>query len=133
MDNEIALLHPKEELGHLAKQDKVKYVLGKEGEEGEERLTCTVVIGERPILKVGDGLSTMEVQTRAANESCNILRRDRSIMGNRGSREVAEAVTTNRQGENDETLSGDGDEDEKVEATEGAEYDSDEFMTADEY
>ena len=63
LNSDIAVLHPKEELGHLAGQDTVRYVLGKEGEEEEreERLTCTVIVGERPILRVGDGLSTMEV------------------------------------------------------------------------
>ena len=81
LENEIAVLHPKEELGQLADQDKVRYVLGKEDEEGEERLTCSVFVGERQILKVGNGLSPMEVQTRAADESCSILRRERSISG----------------------------------------------------
>ena len=81
LDNEIPVIHPKEELGQLADQDKVKYVLGKEKEEGEERLTCSVFVGERLVLKVGNGLSPMEVQTRAADESCRILRRERSFSG----------------------------------------------------
>lgn len=138
LDNEIAVLHPKEELGQLANRDKVRYVLGKEGEEGEERLTCTVIVGERTILTVGDGLSTMEVQTRAADEACNILRRERSISGNGGSMEVAKAVGGDGQGEDDERASEDEDENEDEDKesqriTGGAEYDSDEFMMANEY
>lgn len=92
LDNEIAVLHPKEELGQLADQNKVIYVLGEEGEDGKERLTCTVTVGERSILRVGDGLSTMEVQTRAADETCRILRREKSIASNGSSREVVTAL-----------------------------------------
>ena len=78
MDNDIAELHPKEELGQLAVQDNVSYVVGKELEEGEDRLTCTVIVGEIPILRVENGLSTMKVQTRAADEVCKMLRQDKS-------------------------------------------------------
>ena len=131
LDNEIAVLHPKEELGQLAGQDKVSYVPGKEGEEGEERLTCTVVVGRRQIVRVGDGLSPMEVQTRAADETCNILRRERSIPDSGGSREVVETLRAEPGGE-DETLNGDEDEDEKSQASGGEGYDEWEFMTADE-
>lgn len=81
LDNDIAVLHPKEELGQLADQDKVSYVLGKEDGEGKESLTCTVVVGERPISRVGNGLGTMEVETRAADEACKILRQERSMSG----------------------------------------------------
>lgn len=74
MTEDVALLHPKEELGQLANQDKVKYELGKEGEEGDQRLTCNVYIGAGKLVGVGDGLSIMEVQTRAADAACGILR-----------------------------------------------------------
>ena len=73
MENHTALLHPKEELGQLADREKVRYVLGKEGEEGR-RLTCMIMVGEREVAHVGDGLSPMEVQTRAADEACVVLR-----------------------------------------------------------
>ena len=121
LDNDIAVLHPKEELGQLADQDSVSYILGKEVEEGEERLTCTVIVGEIPILTVGNGLSTMEVQTRAADEACKILRQDKSTSGNRDSRELAKARRMD-QGEDDTSLSGDKSEDEKGQLTEGARY-----------
>lgn len=132
LDNEIAVLHPKEELGQLADQEKVKYIPGNEGEEGEERLTCTVIVGERPIVRVGDGLSTMEVQTRAADVACSILRRERSNWGNESSGEAVKATMADGQEEGDETWSEDDEEDAEDQVMGGAEYDSDEFTTADE-
>ncbi len=132
LDNEIAVLHPKEELGQLADRDKVRYIPGKEGEEGEERLTCTVIVGERSIIRVGDGLSTMEVQTRAADEACKVLRQEKSILGNVDSREFGEATRADRRGEDEETLGEDDDNHEDGQVTEAEEYDSDEFWTADE-
>ena len=107
LDSDVALLHPKEELGQLANQDRVKYVLGKEGEESEERLTCTVIVGERSISRVGDGLSTMEVQTRAADQACKTLRLERSMLGSRDGREVGAQ-------EENETFSEDEDAEGKV-------------------
>ena len=121
LDNDIAVLHPKEELGQLADQDNVNYVLGKELEEGEERLTCTVIVGEIPISRVGNGLSTMEVQTRAADEACKMLRKDKSTSGNRDSRGLAKARRGDQR-EDDTSLSEDKSEDEKGQVTEGARY-----------
>lgn len=86
MQSHTALLHPKEELGQLADREKVKYVLGKEGEEEGRRLTCTIMVGEREVSHVGDGISAMEVQTRAADEACVVLRAEgRRARGGRGS------------------------------------------------
>ena len=116
LDSDIALLHPKEELGQLANQDRVKYVLGKEGEESEERLTCTVIVGERSISRVGDGRTTMEVQTRAADQACKTLRRERSMLGSRDGREV------DAQEEN-ETFSEDEDAEKKGQTRRGPGYD----------
>lgn len=115
LHNDIALLHPKEELGQLADQDSVKYVIGKEGgecKERVERLTCTIFVGERPIISLGDGLSIREVQTRAADEACKILRREKSNSGNGTGTEGLEAVVAGGKEENDEALSEaeDGDE-----------------------
>ena len=118
LDNDIAVLHPKEELGQLADQDNVTYVLGKELEEGEERLTCTVIVGEMVILSVGNGLSTMEVQTRAADEACKMLRQHKSMSGNR---ELAKARRMD-QGEDDTSLGEDKNEDEKGQLSEGEKY-----------
>ena len=103
LDNDIAVLHPKEELGQLADQDNVSYVLGKEVEEGEERLTCTVIVRDIPILRVGNGLSTMEVQTRAADEACKMFRQDKPTSGNRDCRDLAKAGMMD-QGEYDTSI-----------------------------
>ena len=105
LENDIAVLHPKEELGQLADQARVSYILGNEGAEGGERLTCTVIVGDRLISRVGDGLSTTEVQTRAADEACNTLRSEKSIFGNGDSRETVKVVRTKGQGEHDEISS----------------------------
>ena len=107
LEDDIALLHPKEELGQLADQEKVSYILGKESAEGGERLTCAVIVGDRLLSRVGDGLSTTEVQTRAADEACNILRSERSMLGKGGSKETVKAVRSTGQGEHDEMSSED--------------------------
>ncbi|KAL2040995.1 hypothetical protein N7G274_006453 [Stereocaulon virgatum] len=84
MDEKIALLHPKEELGRLADREKVQYVMGEEGEEGKVRLTCGVLVGEREVVRVGDGLGRMEVQTRAADVACGILKGEAKAVGGGG-------------------------------------------------
>ena len=106
MQNHTALLHPKEELGQLADREKVRYVLGKEGEEEGRRLTCTIMVGEREVAHVGDGISAMEVQTRAADEACVVLRKEgKRARGGRGSGDDdldGEAVGEEEEGEEDE-------------------------------
>ena len=79
LSGDVALLHPKEEVGQLANMEKVKYVVAWEkGEQGEEehgrRLNCALWVGEREIIKVGDGVSVIEVETRAAEEAVKILK-----------------------------------------------------------
>ncbi len=68
--------------GQLADRDKVEYTntVGKDEEE-RKRLTCKVRVGERDIVEVGDGLTRMEVETRAADEACKILRREGRRLG----------------------------------------------------
>ncbi len=106
MQKRTALLHPKEELGQLADREKVRYVLGKEEKEEERRLTCTIIVGERELVRVGDGLSPMEVQTRAADEACKIMRAEgRKARGGRGSGDddlKGEAVGEEEPGEEEE-------------------------------
>ena len=121
MQSHTALLHPKEELGQLADREKVRYVLGKEGKEEERRLTCTIMVGEREVLHVGDGLSAMEVQTRAADEACVVLRAEgRRARGGRGSGDDNLEGEAIREEEGDEEMEeeaerkGDGDERAKV-------------------
>ena len=71
----------------------------------------------------------MEVQTRAADVACSILRRERSNSGNGGTGRVVRAAITDGQEKGDETLSENDEEDEEGQ---DAGNDSDEFMTADE-
>ncbi|KAK4697136.1 endoribonuclease Dicer, partial [Lecanoromycetidae sp. Uapishka_2] len=153
MHNRIAILHPKEQLGQLSNQDTVKYVLGKEGEEGGMRLTCTVMVGQRQVVRVDDGLSVMEVQTRAADAACKVLRGEgREIRNNMGysngprvNETRNEAGAEEEEAEEEET----GEVESRVEANKEKEawkekgnlaqedermgaidYDSDEYMTA---
>lgn len=83
MDGEFALLHPKEELGQLANQEKVKYVTVIEDEEGaeygvEKVLTCAVSMGERKIAKIRGGANVLDVETRVAAEAVRIIKTERA-------------------------------------------------------
>lgn len=78
MDENVALLHPKEEVGQLADVEKVNYVVKREeGKEKRGSLNCEVWVGERMVVKVGDGVSTIEVKTRAAVEAVRVLRAEK--------------------------------------------------------
>ncbi|KAL8749859.1 MAG: hypothetical protein Q9184_006637, partial [Pyrenodesmia sp. 2 TL-2023] len=72
----VALYHPKEELGQLADTESVRYEVFRQKEE-EKRLGCVVWIGERKVARVGDGVSVLEVETRAAEEAGSILKAER--------------------------------------------------------
>ena len=76
LDGGVALLHPKEELGRLANQDQVRYEMGEEGEEGQQYFTCSIQIGGKEVINMGQGLSVMEVQTRAADEACKLMKKE---------------------------------------------------------
>ncbi|KAL8928886.1 MAG: hypothetical protein Q9208_001664 [Pyrenodesmia sp. 3 TL-2023] len=69
----VALYHPKEELGQLADTESVRYEVFREGGE-EKRLGCVVWVGEREVARVGDGVSVLEVETRAAEEAGRVLK-----------------------------------------------------------
>lgn len=132
MQDRIAMLHPKEELGQLSNQDTVKYVMGKEGAEGNLRLTCTVMLGDTKVVSVGDGLSSMDVQTRAAGEACKILRREgRRIRNNMGysNQEAEDGVQVEGEAEDVER---EGGPDQEMTDDTSVGYDSDEYTTADE-
>lgn len=72
----VALYHPKEELGQLADTESVRYEVFREDGE-EKRLGCVVWIGEREVTRVGDGVSVLEVETRAAEEAGRVLKGER--------------------------------------------------------
>ncbi|KAL8874525.1 MAG: hypothetical protein Q9174_000163 [Haloplaca sp. 1 TL-2023] len=80
LDGGVALYHPKEELGKLANTEKVTYEISMEdgGDgAGEKRLGCRILIGEREVLRVGDGSSQMEVETRAAEEAVQLIKSEK--------------------------------------------------------
>ncbi|KAB5585833.1 hypothetical protein GE09DRAFT_1016737 [Coniochaeta sp. 2T2.1] len=77
----VKLWHPKEELGKLAVSDKVDYQVEsrvkveEEGDLGGGRavevmeFTCRVLVGDRVVAEVGEGVNREEVRTRAAEEA----------------------------------------------------------------
>ncbi|KAL8738123.1 MAG: hypothetical protein Q9181_001029 [Wetmoreana brouardii] len=75
----VALYHPKEELGQLADTERVRYEVFKEdeGDDREKRLGCKIFVGEREVVKVGDGVSVLEVETRGAEEAVRALKGER--------------------------------------------------------
>lgn len=73
--------HPKELVGKYAVNKKVKYEMDVvETESGEREFFCTLHIGDRPVTRVGDGLSREEVQVKAAAEAVRILDAERVAM-----------------------------------------------------
>lgn len=78
MSGTVALLHPKEEVGQVADTEKVKYVVTEDMDKQEDaegrRLSCAVWVGEREVVKVGDGTSVFEVETRAAAAAVVVLK-----------------------------------------------------------
>lgn len=87
----VKLLHPKEELGQLSDQDDVRYVMGAEGEQGARRHTCKVLVGEKEVAACGDGLKSMEIQTRAAELACQVLREEGRVLGKKAKKSKAMA------------------------------------------
>lgn len=88
--------------GQLADQDKVTYTIAvdEDNETGKKRLTCNVMLGEREIVNVGDGLTRMEVETRAADEACKILRTEGRTLG-KGRNDTAHEVEDEKEEEED--------------------------------
>ncbi|KAK2047429.1 RNase3 domain-containing protein [Colletotrichum somersetense] len=74
----VHVLHPKEELGHLADKEKVTYVLetrqiDDEETGGEKEYLCSVLVGTRCVVKVEGGVTREEVKVKAAEAAVNIL------------------------------------------------------------
>lgn len=143
------LLHPKEELGQLANTDRVQYELSREGEEGSQRLTCSVKVGYREVVSISDGSSQIEAETRAADAACKILKserrshRTRVDVGDRTKGAEGDKYCNDKEADdNDDVQSDEGDEydddndeDSERQVSAGEEMDvdvEDEYMTADE-
>jgi hypothetical protein len=78
----VRLLHPKEEVGRLAVTEKVSYVHGLE--EGKRAFWCRVFVGEREVVRVGNGTGMIEVETRAAEGAVERLLAERESCGSSG-------------------------------------------------
>ncbi len=68
--------------GQLADQEKVAYTVAVDQDETrQKRLTCNITVGDREIVNVGDGLTRIEIETRAADEACKTLRMEGRRLG----------------------------------------------------
>lgn len=99
------------------------------------------MLGERLLVQVGDGLSVMEVQTRAADAACKLLRAEgREIRNNMGysNGPGGEKVGEQQEAGKEEEMAAREEEeverdlDQEMDGTEMTGHDSDEYMTADE-
>jgi dsRNA-specific ribonuclease len=72
----VHTLHPKEELGMLAVDETVNYNVEKDTSEGRgiRVFVCEVLVGERSIATISDGLSIEEAKTRAAEAAVTALK-----------------------------------------------------------
>ena len=76
LDSGIAVMHPKEELGVVAGNEKVKYevVLVEDGEEGSRGYKCKVSVGPHEVAVVFGARTRVEAKTRAAEEAVKFLK-----------------------------------------------------------
>ena len=89
----VHLMHPKEKLGIVAGEKKVKYEnqFHEEGLEGEKwGWACKVWIGEREICVAEQGRNRMEAETRGAEEAVRILNEEREKISREGDLEMEE-------------------------------------------
>jgi dsRNA-specific ribonuclease len=71
----VHVLHPKEELGHLADKESVHYAIeARDAENGERRLSCKVLVGQRLVVELNNGVGREEIKTRAAEAAVKLLR-----------------------------------------------------------
>lgn len=75
IQDQVHVLHPKEELGILADDKEVKYdVQVREMDDGSQQWTCTVSVGETQNFEMVQGTSDNEVRTKAAERAVSLLR-----------------------------------------------------------
>ncbi|KAK1481398.1 RNase3 domain-containing protein [Colletotrichum cuscutae] len=75
----VHVLHPKEDLGHLADNKTVTYVLDvQDVDDGEKRFSCKVMVGERCVVEVDGGISRDEVKVKAAEAAVRILKAEKT-------------------------------------------------------
>lgn len=79
----VHALHPKEELGRLAGQNKVEYIVtdvAREDGEGREWI-CEVRVGNRSVVAVKGCLFKEEAKVEAATQACQILKDAQPALG----------------------------------------------------
>ncbi|KAK3371219.1 hypothetical protein B0T24DRAFT_628118 [Lasiosphaeria ovina] len=80
----VHVLHPKEELGRLAVNEKVDYVVADSpspDDSGDVVFSCRVLVGDRCVADVAGGVSREEVRVRAAEEACRFLKSRGAAVG----------------------------------------------------
>ncbi|KAI1471063.1 uncharacterized protein F4812DRAFT_164917 [Daldinia caldariorum] len=82
LEEKVDVISPKNHLGHevgmLPKRTQAKYLTeARKLSNGDRELTCKVVVGDEVLAEVEDGVTTEEVQTRAAYVAYKILRERR--------------------------------------------------------
>ena len=102
LDGDVALLHPKEEVGQLAGIEKVKYVVKIEERKEEDkggRLNCEIWVGQRMVVKVGGGVSRIEVETKAAEEAVRVLKAETRVAAEETTKEMTQQTAEITMGE----------------------------------
>jgi dsRNA-specific ribonuclease len=82
LEDGVQVQHPKEVLGKLAVSQTVTYDIDvQQAPDGEKAFVCRVLLGQRVITEVLDGVSKEEAKTKAAEEAVRILTRERGEPG----------------------------------------------------
>ena len=81
--DEVHVLHPKEELGRCAVTQTVTYKIDvTESTEGDKTYSCKILVGDRVVAEVTDGVNREEVKTKAAQEAVKLLRLEKESLSN---------------------------------------------------
>ncbi|PNY19942.1 Dicer-like protein 2 [Tolypocladium capitatum] len=76
--DKVHVQHPKEELGHWAATQTVTYKIDvQETRNGDKTYLCKVLVGDRIVAEVDDGVSKEEAKTKAAQEAVKLLRMEK--------------------------------------------------------
>ncbi|GKT49994.1 dicer-like protein 2 [Colletotrichum spaethianum] len=78
IQDNVHVLHPKEELGHLADKESVTYALDvRQTDDGDKEYLCKVLVGTRCVVEVDGGITRDEVKVKAAEAAVNILKAEK--------------------------------------------------------
>ncbi|KND92581.1 Dicer-like protein 2 [Tolypocladium ophioglossoides CBS 100239] len=81
--DKVHVQHPKEELGHWAMSQTVTYKIDvQENKDGDKTYLCKVLVGNRVVAEVDDGVSKEEAKTKAAQEAVKLLRMEKESSSN---------------------------------------------------